>query len=55
MPSTVNRAPTPADVQKTVERSFSVSSLRWTSAAPSARSEKIGTSPAKTSTIAATP
>ncbi len=51
----MNARPTAVLVQKTVERSASVRLRRCTSAAPSATSEKTGTTAAKTITIAAIP
>ena len=47
--------PNPSPAQKAVERSASSIDFRCTSAEPSASPEKIGISPAKTSTIPATP
>jgi hypothetical protein len=47
--------PIAALVQKAVDRSASVISSRWTSAAPSAKSESTNTRLEKTSAIAASP
>ena len=54
-PSRQKPSPSATDAQKTVDRSSSVISRRWISAAPRPRSERTGTNSTKASTRLATP